>query len=76
METIIKVSASELNSGLLDRIKQFIGNKENVDVTISLHEFDTVYSDELNLSIDQSDRGEIISMTMEEFASYTPLKKQ
>ena len=36
METIINVSPSELNIKLLKKIKDFIGNKQNVDVTISL----------------------------------------
>ena len=76
METVIRVSPSELNSILLDRIKQFIGNKENIDVTISLREFDVVYSNELSVSIDQADRGEIISMTMDEFDAYTPFKNK
>ncbi len=34
METVIKVNPSELNSSLLNKIKNFIGDKENVNVTI------------------------------------------
>ncbi len=76
METIIKVNASELNSNLLDKIKLFIGNKDNVDVTISLKEFDRVYVNELNHSIERAESDdELISMTMEEFISYNPAHK-
>lgn len=75
METVIKVNPSELNTGLLDKIKSFIGNKRNVDVTISLKEFDPEYASALDDSIAQAENGETISMTMEEFAAYTPNKK-
>lgn len=74
METVIKVSPSELNTSLLDKIKSFIGNKKNIDVTISLKEFDPDYANSLDLSIAQAESGEIISMTMEELAEYIPKK--
>ena len=77
METIIKVTPSELNSTLLKKIKKFIGNKDNVDVTISFHEFDPDYVDSLDRSIEHAESGkELISMTMEEFIAYSPQKKQ
>jgi len=76
METIIKIHPSELNSTLLNKIREFIGNKENVDVTISLKEYDPAYVNDLNLSIDQAESGNVISFTMEEFAAYTPKTKQ
>jgi hypothetical protein len=68
METIIKVSPSELDIKLLNKIKDFIGNKQNVDVTISLKEMDIAYMESLNHSIQQvNDEGNLISFTMEEF---------
>ena len=77
METVIKIHPSELNSSLINKIKEFIGDKENIDVTISLKEFNPDYADALNRSIDQAESGEeIITMTMEEFVTYTPKKKQ
>ena len=76
METIIKVHPSELNSSLLNKIHEFIAGKENVDVTISLKEYDPAYVDELNRSIDQTESGDVISMTMEEFVAYTPKPKK
>ena len=75
METVIKVSPSELNNTLLDKIKSFIGNKKNIDVTISLTEFDPDYADALDRSISQAESNDVISMTMEEFVAYTPKKK-
>jgi hypothetical protein len=76
METVIKINPAELNASLVDKIKTFIGNKKNVAVTISLHEFDLNYADTLDRSIDQAESGqEVISMTMEEFIAYSPNKK-
>ena len=63
METIIKVSPSELDIKLLNKIRDYIGNKQNVDVTISLKEMpagrtggDTAYLDSLDHSIQQADK--------------------
>lgn len=75
METVINVNPSELNSSLLNKIKKFIGKKENVNVTISLREFDPAYADALDRSVEQAESGDVISMTMEEFVAYTPRKK-
>ena len=52
METVIKVTPSELNLSLLNKIKKFIGDKDNVEVTISLREFDPGYVDWLGRSIE------------------------
>lgn len=75
LETVIKVNSAELDLNLLNKIKTFIGGKNNVNVTISLLEFDPVYSDTLNYSIQQADE-EFVSMTMEEFVAYSPKKEQ
>jgi hypothetical protein len=75
METIIKVSPEELNDILLEKIKKFIAGKDNVDVTISLKEYDKKYVEDLNESItDAEERGSLVSFTMEEFMAYTPKK--
>ena len=77
METVIKIHPSELNSTLLSKIRKFIGNKENIDVTISLKEFDQDYVDALDHSIEQAESGKnLINMTMEEFVAYTPLQRK
>ena len=77
METVIKIHPSELNSSLINKIKKFIGDKKNVDVTISLKEFDPAYVVALDRSIDQAESGhELITLTMEQFVAYTPKKKQ
>jgi hypothetical protein len=76
METVIKVNPDELNISLLDKIKAFIGNKRNVDITISFHEFDPNYADTLDRSLEQAESNQNpISMTMEEFVAYTPKKQ-
>lgn len=76
METVIKVSPSELNSSLMTKIKKFIGKKENVTITIFLREFEPSYVDLLDNSIEQAESQELISMTMEEFVAYAPKKAQ
>ena len=76
METVIKVNPSELDAGLLKKIKKFIGDKKNIDVTISLKEFDPDYVASLDHSIGHAENSqELITMTMEEFVAYTPAKK-
>lgn len=76
METIIKVHPSELNTKLLDKIREFIGEKKNIDVTISLKEYDKDYEEALSRSIESSeDSGNITSFTMEDFMAYTPERK-
>lgn len=73
METIIKVHPSELDTNLLDKIRQFIGEKKNIEVTISLKEYDKNYEEALNRSIESAeDSRNVISFTMEDFMAYTP----
>jgi hypothetical protein len=73
METVIKIQPSELNMALLKKIRQFIGNKENVEVTISLKESDPEYMNALSRSIQEAESSEnLISFTMEEFVAYNP----
>lgn len=77
METIIKVSPSELNESLLDKIRAFIDNKNNIDVTISLKEFDAGYADELDNSIRAAENeADLVSFTMEDFMNYAPAKNE
>jgi len=75
METIIKVNPSELNENLLNKIRNFIGNKNNIDVTISLKEFDAEYADALDHSIEEAEGENLISFTMDDFMAYSPSKK-
>ncbi|MDB5029484.1 hypothetical protein [Mucilaginibacter sp.] len=75
METIIKINLSELNDSLLDKIRGFIGDKNNINVTISLKEFNPDYAEELDRSIEEAEKGEnLVSFTMEDFMAYTPSK--
>ncbi|HEY0245683.1 MAG TPA: hypothetical protein VGC01_08980 [Mucilaginibacter sp.] len=76
METIIKVNPSELNEILLDKIKNFIGSKDNIDVTISLREFDREYANALDRSIEETENAEeLVTFTMEDFMHYSPVGK-
>jgi hypothetical protein len=71
METIIKLSPSELNAKLLSRIRKLIGNKENVDVSISVKEYDAEYAFDLEDSIQQVESEQnMVSFSMEEFMAY------
>ena len=75
METIIKISPSELDKNLLNKIKEFIGSKENVDVTISIREFNNEYTELLDRSISEAERGaNLVSFTMDDFMAYAPSK--
>jgi hypothetical protein len=76
METIIKIHPDELNKALLNKIRKFIGKKENIDITISVKEFDPEYANALDSSVEQAEKGDVVSMTMEEFVAYTPKKKK
>jgi hypothetical protein len=59
--------------GLLEKIKSLIGGNSNVDVTISLNEYDPSYLELLNSSIQQAESNKnIVSFTMEEFMEYSP----
>ena len=70
------MSPSELDIRLLNKIRDFIGNKQNVDVTISLKEIDAAYIESLDHSIRQADdERNLISFTMEDFMAYAPKKE-
>ena len=75
METIIKLSPEELNENLLKKIRQIINGNTNIDVTISLKEFDPEYVDALKQSIHEAESGNnLTSFTMEDFMAYEPTK--
>ena len=76
METIIKVTPAELNSTLINKIKTYIGDKQDIDITISLKEIDPDYTASLNQSISEAEKGEgILTFSMEDFMKYEPASK-
>ena len=75
METVIKINPAELNASLIEKIRSFIGSKTNVDVVISIKEYDPDYADALDRSIAEAQTSDIVSMTMEEFTAYIPKNK-
>ncbi len=76
METIIRLRPSELDEALLDKIKKYIGEKDNVDVIISLKEYNADYAEALNRSVEQAERGDLISFRFEDFMAYQPASKE
>ncbi|MEO7310748.1 MAG: hypothetical protein ABIX01_10130 [Chitinophagaceae bacterium] len=75
METVIKISPSEINDTLIDTLKHLINGKQNIDVTISLQEYDAQYANALTDSIEQAETGEnLVSFAMEDFMAYNPSK--
>jgi hypothetical protein len=76
METVIKVSLTNSMQPFYKKIKKFIGNSNNIGVTICLCEFDPAYTEMPDQSIYQAESGEgKVSMTMEDFVSYSPKNK-
>ncbi|HET7180209.1 MAG TPA: hypothetical protein VFI14_10805 [Chryseosolibacter sp.] len=76
METLIKVHPSELDTNLLEKIRQFIGEKKNIEVTISLKEYDEDYEEALSRSIESAEESRnVITFTMEDFMAYKPHPK-
>lgn len=77
METVIRIRPSELNVELLNKIKEFIGKSENIDIVISLKQTNnSTYDEELNQSIKSAkDENNLISFTMEDFMAYEPATK-
>ena len=73
METIIRVRPSELNEKLLNKIREFIGDNEGVDIVISLTDPKKSYTEALNQSIKSAEKeSNLIRFTMEDFMAYTP----
>ena len=76
METIIKVRPSELNVKLLNKIREYIGDNEHIDIIISLTDPKKAYHEVLNKSIQSAEKGtELVSFTMEDFMAYSPAAK-
>ena len=76
METRIKIRPSELNEKLLNKIREFIGGNESVDIVISLIDSEEKYSELLDQSIKSAEQeSNLISFTMEDFMAYTPAFK-
>ena len=75
MEASIKLKPEELNSGIISKIREMIGERNNVEVTIIVREKTDEYLSTLNHSIHdlETNKG-LISFTIEEFLNY-PSKK-
>lgn len=76
VETYIKVSKEELNSGLIKKLISLLSGVKNPDITIRIADnANENYIEKLEESIKQFERGEVISFTMEELVEYSKTPK-
>lgn len=70
MEAAIRLKPEELNSEVISKIREMIGEKNNMEITIIVREKEE-YLSTLNRSIDHLEKNkDLISFTMEEFLDY------
>ena len=74
MQTIINLKPSELNQGILDKVKEFLQGSKSASITITINEEDD-YLENLTRSIAHAEENkEMITFTFEEFVAYDPKK--
>lgn len=72
METTIKLHPTELTLDLIERLKLFAANQDDLELVISLKKKDTSYETRLNESITHYENGgEMHTFTFDEFMAYT-----
>ena len=80
MNAEIRMSASEFDSALFEKIKQLLSGKSNLEVTISISEKQPsstgkeskeVYFSRLDKAIQNKKEGNVVSFTTEEFEDFT-----
>jgi len=73
METVIKIRSKELDNKLFKKIKEFVSDKKNLDITISISDSKEKYLNELDESIKQLEqKDKLITFTLQEFLDYSP----
>ena len=71
MDAVIKLKPEELNNKMLVKIKELIGGRKDIEVTISLTDSQTEYLKTLTRSIaDLNADKDTITFTVEEFLAY------
>ncbi len=71
MDAIIKLRPEELDDKMLVKIKELIGGRKDIEVTISLTDNKTEYLKTLDRSIaDLNSDRDTLNFTMEEFLAY------
>ncbi len=76
METVIKVDKNELNNALLEKLKSFVEGLKHPVITIKISDSDNKkYLETLENSVEEFERGDVISFTMEEFTEYVKTAK-
>ena len=79
METIIKLSPSELTAELLDKIKSFVETTPKAEITLSIRdksfprkETREQYFERINRAIDAVEKSEnLVSFTFDEFLKFS-----
>ncbi len=75
MNAVIKLRPEELNYNLLQKIKELVNGRNDIEVTISLSDNKSEYFKTLDRSIvDLHANKDTISFTMEEFFEYPSSK--
>ncbi len=71
MEAVIKLKPEELTSGILSKIREMIGERNNMEVTITVRDKSEEYLSIIDRSIHdlKTEKG-LTTFTMEEFLEY------
>jgi hypothetical protein len=76
MDAIIRIKLSELDTGLVDRIKSLFQGKEDVELTITVDDKQNKYYEVLNRSKKDLEEGRnLTTFTIEELETYSDSKK-
>ncbi|MEO8149402.1 MAG: hypothetical protein ABI723_17285 [Bacteroidia bacterium] len=76
METFIRIRKEELNDNLVKKLLSLISGVKNPEITIRISNgSNSEYFDDLDASIKQFERGEVVSFTMEELKKYVKSAK-
>ena len=77
MNAVIKLRPEELDNNLLQKIKELVNGRTDIEVTISLSDNKSAYFKALDKSIADLNAGnDLISFTMEEFLEYPSSKPE
>ncbi|MEP7129319.1 MAG: hypothetical protein ABI729_10640 [Chitinophagales bacterium] len=76
METVIKIRAKEFDNKLFKKIRDFVSDQKNMDITISIGDSSERILNDLDKSIQQLDqKDKLIAFTSKEFLEYSPVRR-
>ncbi|MDQ3844300.1 MAG: hypothetical protein M3342_09845 [Bacteroidota bacterium] len=70
MDAVIKLKPEELDYNLVNKIKELIAGRTDIEVTISLKESTPEYLNDLDRFIEQLKNNDTVTFTLEEFLAY------